>query len=994
MAGITSASGLLSLLDENEEEKLKVYALQKLNVVVDQFWAEIADNIQQIEVLNENESFEARELAALVASKVYYHIGSFKSAMIYALAAGNLFDINEDSYYTKTLVAKCIDEYIRQRTEGKPGQEHEVPTKGLEKIVDAVFENSYLNGEYKYALGIAIETKQLDRWEETIRRSGQGAELLDYSFRVCMDVVVSRDFRQMLFSLLVRLYRELDIPNWTRMCEILIFLDDATAVAQILCTLLKSDEGFLIAYQIAFDLCKNASQQFRLDVKKDVVAKLEVDTEQNKIQEYYAEMMKKKEQDEKAKAGEAMEVDTKPQEKPTPTSEAEATVVSERLANMKAILSGQTSTNLFLEFLHRNNHSDKLILHNIKTAMDSKSSIVFSSILICHGFMNCGTTNDFFLRDNLEWLSKATNWSKFSATASLGVIQKGHFKESLSLLAPYLPQQGTLSSPYSEGGALYALGLIHANHGDEITDYLRTALVNAGTNEIVQHGACLGLGVAAMATRNLDIFEDLKSKVLFTDSAVAGEAAGLAMGLVMLGSASDKALEDMLAYAHDTQHEKIIRGLAVGIALIMAGRQEEADTLIQTLILDKDPILRYGGMYTIALAYCGTSNDAAIRRLLHVAVSDVSNDVRRAAVVALGFVLLNQPEQCPKLVNLLAESYNPHVRYGAALAVGISCAGTGLKSAVDLLEPLAGDGTDFVRQGALIALGMVLVQTSKAQEPRVEKVRKLLADTIAEKHEDIMAKFGACIATGIIDGGGRNCSIIPRSVSGHIDTTAIIGIALFTQYWYWHPLAHFLSLSFTPTTIIGLNKDLKLPVFKFKSNAKPSLFAYPPKVKPPATKTVKKVETAELSITKKAKIRQRQKDKEKNEKEGKDEMDVDKKEEKKEEDKMDVDKEKEKEEEKKEEKKEEEVPEPDFEILNNPARVTVRQLEFIAFDAEERYAPVQPSSIFGIVVLQDRNPGAEEVFVTPGAPPSEEVEDDGDEPEPPQPFDFDPEKEK
>ncbi len=47
--------------------------------------------------------------------------------------------------------------------------------------------------------------------------------------------------------------------------------------------------------------------------------------------------------------------------------------------------------------------------------------------------------------------------------------------------------------------------------------------------------------------------------VLYTDSAVAGEAAGISMGLLMLGSASDKA-QEMLAYAHDTQHEKIIRG--------------------------------------------------------------------------------------------------------------------------------------------------------------------------------------------------------------------------------------------------------------------------------------------------------------------------------------------------------------------------------------------------------------------------------------------------
>jgi len=59
------------------------------------------------EVLNESEDFEARELAALVASKVYYHIGSFKSAMIYALSAGRLFDIEEDSEFVRTLTCTC-----------------------------------------------------------------------------------------------------------------------------------------------------------------------------------------------------------------------------------------------------------------------------------------------------------------------------------------------------------------------------------------------------------------------------------------------------------------------------------------------------------------------------------------------------------------------------------------------------------------------------------------------------------------------------------------------------------------------------------------------------------------------------------------------------------------------------------------------------------------------------------------------------------------------
>lgn len=44
-------------------------------------------------------------------------------------------------------------------------------------------------------------------------------------------------------------------------------------------------------------------------------------------------------------------------------------------------------------------------------------------------------------------------------------------------MAPYLPQGGGGGgSPYSEGGALYALGLIHANHGEGIKPFLRESL--------------------------------------------------------------------------------------------------------------------------------------------------------------------------------------------------------------------------------------------------------------------------------------------------------------------------------------------------------------------------------------------------------------------------------------------------------------------------------------------------------------------------------------
>ena len=114
----------------------------------------------------------------------------------------------------------------------------------------------------------------------------------------------------------------------------------------------------------------------------------------------------------------------------------------------------------------------------LKQTKDSvRVSICHTGTVIANSFMHAGTTSDQFLRENLDWLARATNWAKFTATASLGVIHRGHEKEALNLMQSYLPRESAGSSAgYSEGGALYALGLIHANHGTAIIDYLHQQL--------------------------------------------------------------------------------------------------------------------------------------------------------------------------------------------------------------------------------------------------------------------------------------------------------------------------------------------------------------------------------------------------------------------------------------------------------------------------------------------------------------------------------------
>ncbi|KAJ3350230.1 proteasome regulatory particle base subunit [Allomyces javanicus] len=795
MVALTSAGGLIALLEEHDDA-LKHYALQNLDTLVDQFWAEIADSLAHIEILFEDTKFQYRQLAALVAAKVYYHLGEFDDSVTFALGAGELFDLNAQSQFVETIIAKCIDKYIALRTKQFESNELVDIPAALEQVVERMFQRCFDHEEYRQAIGIALESRRLDIVEQAIKR-GDSAALLQYVLDCSMNLVQYRGFRNQVLRLLVQLYSELKEPDYLSMGHCLVALEDPLSCADLLNKLAQgSPKHKLLGLQLAFDLEEAATQQFLQQVSANVAESADAD-------------------------------------------------------KIKKILSGQLTIQLQLEFLHRNNHSDLLILKQSNANLDPRNSLYHSSVTFANAVMNAGTTCDQFLRDNLDWLARASNWSKFSATAALGVIHKGNLDHSMTLLKPYLPQQGVAGSAYSEGGALYALGLMNANHAQPL-DYLRESL-KGSTEEVLQHGACLGIGVSGMATGNLEIYEDLKN-TLFADSAIAGEAAGLAMGLVMLGTGNTQAVDEMLQYAHETQHEKIIRGLALGMALIMYGKEEEADATIDRLLHDKDALIRYGGIYAVALAYTGTGNNKALRRLLHVAVSDVNDDVRRAAVTSIGFVLCNNPGQVPRVVELLSESFNPNVRYGAALALGISSASTNSAEALELLEPLLKDSVDYVRQGALIAKSMIVMQ-----QPSAKEFRTHLAKVLGDKHEAQLTKFGAMLAQGILDAGGRNSIISLRTRNGTNNMLSVVGMAVFLQFWFWYPLTLFLSLSLTPTALVALDEELRPIQLEFVSNAKPSLFAYPPPTTPPTQEKIEKVQIT-LSTTAKAKARAKKKE--------------------------------------------------------------------------------------------------------------------------------------
>ena len=191
-----------------------------------------------------------------------------------------------------------------------------------------------------------------------------------------------------------------------------------------------------------------------------------------------------------------------------------------------------------------------------------------------------------------------------------------------------------------------------------------------------------------------------------------------------------------------------------------------------------------------------------------------------------------------------------HARYGKPLWRSVSPApGTGNVNAAKLLEPMRRDKVDFVQQGAAIASALVLVQQP---EDRLSKFRDEMQKMSADSSETTMSKMGAIMASGILDCGGRNCTISLKSRAGRPRMTSTLGVLVFTQYWYWFPFGHFLSIATIPTGVHRRRQNLTNAALRVRFNAKPSLFKYADYLSDEKDKKTTEVKKAVLSTTKKA----------------------------------------------------------------------------------------------------------------------------------------------
>lgn len=125
------------------------------------------------------------------------------------MRSGDLFNLEERSEYTETMIGQCIDEYTAARIRAAVDlSAAALIDVRMEDIVNRMFERCFRDAAWNQAVGVAIEARRLDVVEDAVARAGRGSapsrELLRFVFDVAVRHVASRTYRREIFSTLAR----------------------------------------------------------------------------------------------------------------------------------------------------------------------------------------------------------------------------------------------------------------------------------------------------------------------------------------------------------------------------------------------------------------------------------------------------------------------------------------------------------------------------------------------------------------------------------------------------------------------------------------------------------------------------------------------------------------------------------------------------------------------------------------------------------------------
>lgn len=307
-------------------------------------------------------------------------------------------------------------------------------------------------------------------------------------------------------------------------------------------------------------------------------------------------------------------------------------------------------------------------------------------------------------------------------------------------------------------------------------------------NPQIKSSAIMGLGLAYAGSQRADI-KDLLLPVL-GDSSLTLEISAMAavsLGLMFVGS-SDGDISTLILQILMERDEAQLKDqwsqfLALGLALLFVGRQEDAEPVLEALKTITHPIGKSTSVLVNACAYAGTGNVIKFQSLLeecqdHIDTSDEEKgeDTFQAYAV-LGLALIAMGEDIGAEMALRQFGHLMHygeatIRKTVPLAMGLLNASNPQMKVYDTLSRYSHDNDIDVATNAIFAMGLVGAGTNNA------RLAQLLRQLASYYHRDPNTLFMVRIAQGLLHMGKGTLSVNPfhteRSVLSRVSTASLL----------------------------------------------------------------------------------------------------------------------------------------------------------------------------------------------------------------------------
>ncbi|KAG9781360.1 26S proteasome regulatory subunit rpn-1 [Exophiala dermatitidis] len=449
-----------------------------------------------------------------------------------------------------------------------------------------------------------------------------------------------------------------------------------------------------------------------------------------------------------------------------------------------------------------------------------------------NAFVNAGFGTDKLMLvegEQRPWVWKTKDDGMMSTTASLGMLKQWDVEGSLDTIDQF--QQ--LSEEPIKAGALLAYGVVNSGvrmEGDPVISLLSDDDVLERGKPTTRLAAIMGLGLSYAGSNREDLLEYLLPIVEDGSLEMRLSAmAAVSLGMIFVGSSNHQVAEAIATQLMDDDRQKQLkdkwaRFMALGLALLYFGRQEEVDVILDILKAIDHPMAKPTATLASVCAWAGTGAVLKIQELLHICndhiedKEETTGDQLVQAYAVLGISLIAMGEDVGQEMVLRQFGHLMHygeanIRKAVPLAMGLISPSNPQMKIYDTLSRYSHDNDNDVAINAIFAMGLVGAGTNNA------RLAQLLRQLASYYHRDQSSLFMVRIAQGLVHMGKGTMSLNPfhtdrqvlSSVAAAGLLTVLVSLIDSKQFILAeaHYLLYFLVTAMYPRFLVTLDEDLK-----------------------------------------------------------------------------------------------------------------------------------------------------------------------------------------